>query len=328
MPSISNLEAGEEGIGHVETCGFLGDSAVFASAEGDMYFLDDEQSSIRVHDGLLAAKVSQDGRALITSGEDGKVCRVHHDQTVDVLYEQKGWWIDQLASGPSGAIAFGTGKKGIVLFEDGKAKSFSCERTIEGLAFAPKGMRLAIARYDGVELLWITTQNPPQFLEWKGAHIGVMFSPDGKYVVSTMQENALHGWRLSDSKHMQMTGYPAKVKSLSFSHKTKWLASSGAPTAVTWPFTGKDGPMGKSPKELGSMGNKLVTHVSCHPSEEVVAIGYEDGMIMAVRIEDGKEAILRPEGEGSVSTLGWEKSGTRLAFGTQTGEAGVVSLKE
>ena len=125
-----------------------------------------------------------------------------------------------------------------------------------------------------------------------------------------------------------MTGYPAKVKSLSFSNKTKWLASSGAPAAITWPFSGKDGPMGKAPKELGSMGNKLVSQVVCHPDEEVVAIGYQDGMIMAVRIDDGKEALLKPEGKGAISALAWDDTGTRIAFGSEAGEAGVVSLKE
>ena len=74
-----------------------------------------------------------------------------------------------------------------------------------------------------------------------------------------MQENALHGWKLADGKHMRMTGYPAKVKSLSWSAKGKWLASSGAPAAILWPFQAKDGPMGKAPMELGTRGNTMVT---------------------------------------------------------------------
>ena len=84
--------------------------------------------------------------------------------------------------------------------------------------------------------------------------------------------------------------------------------------------------MGKAPKELGSMGNNLVSKVCCHPSEDVVAIGYSDGMIMAVRIEDGKEAVLRRGGKGPVSALGWDKSGHRLAYGSEAGEAGVINL--
>ncbi len=328
MPSIAPLDSAETEFGHVEWAGFINDVPIFASVEGQCHLLLDRHVVVPVHIGLLAAEPAFDCRSLITSGEDGKVCRLTSDGVVEVLSEQKGWWIDKIACGPSGVIGYGTGKKGVVRLGDGTKKPFTCERSIEGLAFAPKGMRLAIARYNGVDLNWFNTGNAPQFLEWKGAHNDVIFSPDGKYVVSSMQQNALHGWRLQDSKHMRMTGYPAKVKSLSFSAKGKWLASSGAPAAIVWPFSGKDGPMGKSPKELGGMGGGLmVTHVVCHPEEEVVAIGYSDGMVMAVRIEDGKEAILKRAGKGAISSLGWDKSGTRIAYGSQAGEAGIIDLK-
>ena len=114
-----------------------------------------------------------------------------------------------------------------------------------------------------------------------------------------MQENALHGWKLADGKHMRMTGYPAKVKSLSWSAKGKWLASSGAPAAIVWPFQAKDGPMGKAPLELGTRGNAMVTSVACHPSQDIAAIGYDDGMVMAVRFADAKEVLLRRPGKGA-----------------------------
>ncbi len=328
MPSIAPLDTDETEIGHVERAGFLGDTAVFASVEGSIHMLSDRHHELPVHDGLLAAKFSIDGYLLITGGEDGKVCSVSSNGDVQTLAEEKGWWIDKIASGPSGAIAYGAGKKGVVLNANGEKKPFTCERSIEGMAFAPKGMRLAIARYNGVDLNWVNTNNPPQFLEWAGAHTDVIFSPDGKYVVSAMQENALHGWRIVDNKHMRMSGYPAKVKSLSFSAKGKWLASSGAPAAIVWPFSGKDGPMGKAPKELGAMGGGLmVTYVTCHPEEEVVAIGYSDGMVLAVRIEDGKEAMLKRAGKSPISSLGWDKDGKRIAYGSEAGEAGIIDLK-
>ena len=84
--------------------------------------------------------------------------------------------------------------------------------------------------------------------------------------------------------------------------------------------------MGKAPKELGTRGDSMVVEVACHPSEDVVAIGYADGMIMAVKIEDASEALLRRPGNGPVSSLNWDKAGLRLAFGTEEGEAGIVSI--
>ena len=140
-----------------------------------------------------------------------------------------------------------------------------------------------------------------------------------------MQENALHGWRLEDGKDMRMSGYPAKPRSLSWSHKGRFLASSGANAAILWPFHFKDGPMGKPPLQLGAR-EVLVTRVACHPREEVVAIGYSDGMVMAVRMADQEEALLRRQGGGSVSALAWDADGGRLGFGTEEGVAGVIAL--
>jgi WD40 repeat protein len=208
----------------------------------------------------------------------------------------------------------------------GKRSDFTHERSIEGVALAPKGTRLAAARYNGVSLLFPNTAAKPVDLEWKGAHHGVCFSPDGRYVVTTMQENALHGWRIEDGKHMRMTGYPAKIKSWSWSAKGRYLATSGAEAAIVWPFFGKDGPMGKPPLELGTRANLKVTAVACHPAEDVCAIGFSDGMILAVRFADSKEVLLRRGGKGGLSSLNWDGGGFRLAFGSETGDCGVVDI--
>jgi WD40 repeat protein len=123
-----------------------------------------------------------------------------------------------------------------------------------------------------------------------------------------------------------MSGYPAKVKSLSWSVKGKWLASSGAPAAIVWPFQAKDGPMGKAPLELGTRGNMMVTCVACHPGDDIVAIGYGDGMVLAARLADAKEVLLRRPGKGAVSSMMWDAEGRRLAFGSETGDCGVIDI--
>jgi WD40 repeat protein len=196
---------------------------------------------------------------------------------------------------------------------------------VGGLAFFPKGLRLAIAGYNGVGIWYPGTVAAAQELEWKGSHIAVTISPDGANVVTSMQEAALHGWRLRDGQHMRMSGYPAKVKSMSWSTKGRFLATSGASASICWPFHHKDGPMGKRPLELGAR-QEMVTAVACHPAEEIAAVGYSDGMILLVRFSDAEEVLLRPSGAAPVSALGWSRTGLELAFGTEAGEAGVVAL--
>ena len=90
----------------------------------------------------------------------------------------------------------------------------------------------------------------PEFLEWAGSHLAVIFSPDNKFLVTAMHEPALHGWRLADNRHMRMSGYPGRVRSMSWSAGGKALATSGADTVIVWPFASKDGPMGKEPAML------------------------------------------------------------------------------
>ena len=58
------------------------------------------------------------------------------------------------------------------------------------------------------------------------------FSPDGKFLVTAMQEPTLHGWRLADRKDMRMAGYTAKVRSMAWTPGGKWLATSGAEQLV------------------------------------------------------------------------------------------------
>lgn len=327
MPTVAPLDI----EGHVAGAHFVGDVPFFSASSGEIHRLDMGHKVTQAHDGLLTAIKDAGSDTILTGGEDGKVNRIKADGSVETLAEVPRKWISVIAAGPQGAIAWGVGKEAHVRLADGSVKTFSEERTIEGIAFAPKGMRIATARYNGVTLHWVLTAGAPIDLEWKGAHTDVTFSPDGRFLVTTMQENALHGWKIDgkpgdEPRHMRMTGYPAKIRSFSWSAKGKWLASSGAPAAIIWPFSGKDGPLGKPPLELGTRGNILATSVSFHPAEDVVAIGFTDGMILLVRIADEKEILLRRPGKGAITSMSWSKSAKLLAFASETGDCGVVDI--
>lgn len=332
MATVAPYEFGE----HVELATFVDDQPCFALAGGTIRFPVSGDRVCEVHDGLLCAALSVDAAFIVTGGEDGRVVRTGLEGQSETLARHAGKWIDVLSCGPGNTVGFASGRT-VWALADGEESEWPHERAVEGLAFAPKGRRIACARYGGVSLHWLAGSGTPVDLPWDGAHTGVTFSPDGRYVVTTMAENALHGWRLDGSgsrrnkeagRHMRMSGYPAKPKSLSWSARGRWLASSGAQAAICWPFTGKDGPMGQAPRELGTRGDSMVVQVACHPLEEVVAIGYADGMVMAVRLADGDEALLRRPGKSAISSLAWDRGGDRLAFGSEEGEAGLIAITE
>jgi hypothetical protein len=94
---------------------------------------------------------------------------------------------------------------------------------------------------------------------------------------------------------------------------------------VLWPFQGKDGPMGKQPRMYAAFAVR-VGIVACHPKQEVVAVGYADGTVLLVRVDDGAEVLGKNPGDAPVTALGWDQGGTLLAWGTESGEAGVIDL--
>ncbi|MBB5073934.1 WD40 repeat protein [Bartonella callosciuri] len=321
MPSITKYDLQS----YCLSCGFMDNKPTFVSVEGFIVFLNPIPKTIEVHQGIISSHFSHDNSAIITGGEDGKACQTTANGLTQVLEQQKRKWISSVAFGPEKVFAFASSR--LTLANVGKGlQELIHERSVEGLAFAPKGLRLAVAHYNGVTLHWLSTQTAPTTLKWKGAHFGVTFSPDNRFVISTMQENALHGWRLTDNQHLCMSGYPNKVKSWSWSAKGKWLATSGASAAIIWPFHTKDGPMGKTPLELGTRANAFVSTVACHPSEEIIAIGFNDGMILCAHFRAEKEVLLKDCGKSAISALNWDQTGHNLAFGSENGECGVIDI--
>ena len=74
--------------------------------------------------------------------------------------------------------------------------------------------------------------------------------------------------------------------------------------------------------------NVLVTMVAFHPKALIVAIGYDDGWVLLVRLSDGAEILVRrTEAErDAISALAFDSTGARLVFGTKGGKAGVLDF--
>ncbi len=207
----------------------------------------------------------------------------------------------------------------------GEEKSLEVPSTVGGLAFAPKGLRLAIAHYNGATLWFPNMAATPEFLAWAGSHLAVTFSPDNKFLVTAMHEAAMHGWRLADNRHMRMSGYPGRVRSMSWSAGGRFLATSGADSVIMWPFASKDGPMGKEPAMLAPLQARA-SAVACHPKQDILAAGYSDGTILMVRMEDGGELLVRRRGPSPVAALAWNAKGSLLAFADEDGDAGLLAF--
>jgi WD40 repeat protein len=316
---------------------WLGRCAVLACGDGSLRFVDIDAPhpggrpavTVNAHDGaILCAAVHPDGASVLTGGDDGRLVRTWPSGASHELARFDGRWVDHVAaSAVSGVIACAAGKEACLLAAAGgdPGAALAHPSTVGGIALDAKGRRLAVSHYGGVTLWWALSPAEGKPLRWQGSHLAVSFSPDGRFVVSAMQENALHGWRVADAASMHMQGYPAKTRSLAWSPKGQWLATSGADQVVCWPFSGRNGPMDKRARELGP-GGCLVTRVAWHPHEDAIAAGYEDGSALLLRLADEHAAVVEVAGGGAVSALGWQPDGRGLAIGTEEGRVGILPL--
>jgi WD40 repeat protein len=312
--------------GAVIAAHFLGRSAVFVLGEEAILLAEPkgEPRRVDVHQGAILATAT-DGARVVSGGDDGAVIETNAaGESRKIAIDPKRRWIDHVALAADGSVAWSAGKSAYVLAKE--LREIEAPSTVGGLAFLPKGFRLAIAHYNGATL-WFPNapQATPERLEWKGSHLGATVSPDGRFLVTTMQEPMLHGWRLADRKHMRMSGYAARVTSVGWTVGGRFLATSGASEIILWPFHSKDGPMGKEPTLLAPSEHRVEV-VACHPKQEVVAAGYGDGLVLLVRMEDGAEILAKRPGDAPVTALAWSADGKLLAFGTEAGEAGILDL--
>jgi WD40 repeat protein len=321
---VTPLDAGAP----VAAAGFLGQIPALALEDGTVLLATpraEQRISAHPDASILVAVAS--GDKFITGGDDGRVVAASQDGGVQEIADEKGKWIDALAARGDGAIVWSSGKNVRARDKDGGIKTFPAPSSVRGLAFMPKGYRIAIAHYDGATLWFPNVAASPDLFKWKGSHLSITASPDGRFLATAMQENALHAWRVADQKDMRMSGYPAKTRSLSWSFDSHWLATSGADAAIIWPFKDKDGPINKAPLECGARQAR-VTQVAFHPKSLVVAQGYEDGLLLLCRIPDGVEILVRaaPEGGRAISALAFDHAGGRLLFGAADGAAGLLDM--
>jgi WD40 repeat protein len=319
-------------------CAFdrAGRMVAFALGDGTLHLvkLSDRESWTRVpvHDGAtLALAPDAAPSGFVSGGDDGGLRRISSDGEAVEIASFGMKWVEHVASFAGdkgkGLLACAVGKHVHLCDQAGaRLKQIEHPSSVTGLVFDARGKRVAASHYNGASLWFVAAKtDSPRRLEWKGSHTGIAISPDGDSVITAMQENSLHGWRLSDGQHMRMSGYPGKTHSLSFTRNGKWLASSGAESVVLWPFTG-GGPMGKAPTEVAGGDGVTCTRVACHPSQEIVAAAFNDGLVVVAEIASGRIAPIAPPGNGPVSALAWSPDGAQLAFGTETGFAAVLDL--
>jgi len=294
---------------------------------------DGTTTDVTVHVDAAILGLAVDGDGFVTGGDDGRLVRTAVTGATVELASFPGKWVAAVAAhAGEGLRAAAVGKEVHLLDRDGPRAVLPHPATVESIGFNARGKRLAAAHYDGVSLWWTAAPakgqaQTPKKLVWKGGHRLVSWSPEGDYVLTATQDNDLHGWRVADGKDMRMSGYPAKVRSLAWTAKPPYLATSGAEVLTCWPFSGS-GPMGKPPLQIaGARDDRLVTQVASHAREPVVIAGFIDGSIVLCDLRDKRTVLAREPDQGEdarVSALAFSPDGRSIAWGAESGACGVL----
>jgi WD40 repeat protein len=283
-----------------------------------------------VHGGAVLSLIADPaGSGFLSGGDDGRLLRIAPDGSATELVNQKGKWIDKLAAHrATGAVAASVGKMALLLDKDGQAREFGPHAsTVAAVDFSKDGGRIAAAHYNGITIWSIGNVTlPPRKFTWAGSHVALRWSTDGKFIATGTQENDIHVWRIAQATDMRMQGYPAKVKSLSWSADARWLYTSSQPVFTAWPFAGK-GPEGKPPLQFGDEGAGLITVVAAHPGAEFAVAGYDSGELQLGDIKNRRSAVLKLSDGSPVTCVAWAPDGWSIAAGNEAGALLVVDLR-
>jgi WD40 repeat protein len=283
-----------------------GANLFFASGDGKVHRVEANTMmySVSVHSPLLLCAVWDDkNKRLVTGGADGRLCATDANGNTQDIACHKGQWINTVTVSPWGALAYGVGKDVVCLLPGGGRHVYDSGSPASALAFSPQGRKLAFAHYNGVSIADLAfPHRAPEVLSWKGSHIGVTWSSNSRFLVSSLSEKALHIWALAADEHGQMGGYAAKPAQFLWVEGGQWLTTTGAGVLVFWPFKGKKGPIGQEAtvqklllhQANGSLvpHNRLVTALALHSDGKSVITGHDDGSVLMARRESERAQLL------------------------------------
>src|SRR5215469_13490360 len=121
---------------------FLGRSAAFVLGEEALLLAEPsgELRRLAIHEGAIL-DAACDGTRIVSGGDDGKVVTTDLGSSRVLATDPGHRWIDHVALGRDGAVAWSAGKTAFVQVK-GNIRELEAPSTVGGLAFLPKGFRL------------------------------------------------------------------------------------------------------------------------------------------------------------------------------------------
>lgn len=276
----------------------------------------------------LAYHPADDG-TLATTGQDGKA-RIWDTTTGAVRFTLDGGaaWVERLAWSPDGnVLATAAGKK-VRLWNPTTGEQLreyaNHSGTVADLAWKPNANLLAVVAYGAVSVYDPTEAEAAQVFEWKGSALRLAWSPNGVMLAHGNQDASVHFWYADSGKELHMSGYPAKVRELSWDFTSRFLATGGGDAVCVWDCGGK-GPEGTQPNMLS--GHSTVSAVAWQRRGFLLASGDDQGRLILWQPANRTPLIGGATFEGTdITAVAWSPDDKLLAVGSGAGTVGVFKV--
>ena len=289
-------------------------------------------------DGANTVAWNPAGGELATGGQDGAV-KFWSAATGAELAETNlgGAWVEHLAwtpaaeSAPPSVLIAAAGRKLVALHADGTvAHAFpDAPKTISALALTagpiagapPSALSaqpplLATACFGHVSV-WNTADfTAVKEFSYGNAIHALVWSPDRRWLVAGCHDNAVHLWAPAEDLELHMSGYETRLKELSFSHDSRWLATGGGRDACIWDCSGA-GPEGREPLLLPHGGR--VVAVAFQHTHGLLASGSSDGEFSLWAPTRKNPLVAEVKMPAAATKFAWRADDGLLAVGTEQG---------
>lgn len=265
---------------------------------------------------------------LATGGQDG--CVRYWDaatglQTAEAKLGNA--WVEHLAwqpassqpSAPSPQLLFAAaGRKLVALKPDASiAHAFTdAPKTISALAWRPDGSACAAACFGHVVVWDAATFTAQKEFPYGNAIYALTWSPDGRWLVAGCHDNSVHLWVPAEDLELHMSGYETRLKELSFSHDSKWLATGGGRDVCVWDCAGA-GPEGREPLQLPQTSR--TTAVAFQNQHGLLATGDAGGVFTLWAPTRKNPMVAEVKMPSAATKFAWSADDSLLAVGTEKG---------
>lgn len=212
-------------------------------------------------------------------------------------------------------IASGSDEGNVIVWDGAAqvAERVSDQGAVKAVAVSPDGKTVAVGSMYGDVTLWERESGKDKFT--KRGHEGritqAVFFADGKRFATSSIDHSVRVWDLTGAEKAKLMGHKYDVNGVAVSRDgaKAWSCDSNG-DVIVWNVA--------KAKQAGtyapSKGNARALTLSA--DGKVLAVGYEDGAVVFVDPEKGKE-LRRGKVSDAVNSLAFSPDGKVLAVGTQ-----------